>query len=345
MSETQETGCCFTNSSQENSLLSSADCPSDSQSFNTINGKTRETQRITSSNHLQREKQQYSRLITTQIDPNDLLNKGNHLDLSVESYTNSAETAQEDSNICPVKTEVEANDKFSQVLLEEDKLNANEFTSITFSQNNSFFDLKFIRENKIICHRNQVSSLESFDSCITCSRIDSEVFSLSKTTSTSLPVLNYTENQHRFLPAPDQIKREKSVPFICFFCQQRFFHRISSRQGMGNEKEALLCNESNRIQSYGVINDYDVINPLTYNSTREERPEFGRIRRALSCSSSYPDVRIGRTRKLFCPRQPPTTLQRTLSISRTSLSKRQTRRLSTYQKRILFCLSFVSFTS
>lgn len=54
----------------------------------------------------------------------------------------------------------------------------------------------------------------------------------------------------------------------------------------------------------------------------------------------------GRTRKLYCPRQPPTTLTRTLSIARNNIeSHKKSKRLTLKQKSILFSISMVSITS
>ena len=54
----------------------------------------------------------------------------------------------------------------------------------------------------------------------------------------------------------------------------------------------------------------------------------------------------GRTRKLYCPRQPPTTLTRTLSIARSNIeTHKKSRRLTWKQKSILFSISMVSITS
>lgn len=75
------------------------------------------------------------------------------------------------------------------------------------------------------------------------------------------------------------------------------------------------------------------------------------MRRAHSLSSVDGHHRnisvVGRTRKLYCPRQPPTTLTRTLSISRTSVEfkKKLSSKLTKYQKSLLICISLVSFTS
>lgn len=74
-------------------------------------------------------------------------------------------------------------------------------------------------------------------------------------------------------------------------------------------------------------------------------------RRAHSLGSPfYTEALVGRRRKQLghkCPRQPPTTLQRTLSISRTDveLNTGGRNRLTSYQKSLLFCISLVSFTS
>lgn len=54
----------------------------------------------------------------------------------------------------------------------------------------------------------------------------------------------------------------------------------------------------------------------------------------------------GRTRKLYCPRQPPTTLTRTLSIARSNIeTHKKSKRLTLKQKSILFSISMVSITS
>lgn len=54
----------------------------------------------------------------------------------------------------------------------------------------------------------------------------------------------------------------------------------------------------------------------------------------------------GRTRKLYCPRQPPTTLTRTLSIARSNIeTHKKSKKLTIKQKSILFCISLVSITS
>ena len=87
---------------------------------------------------------------------------------------------------------------------------------------------------------------------------------------------------------------------------------------------------------------------LTYYESTRRPVRRPKLRRAMSLSSSLPDARIGRTRKLYCPRQPPTNLQRTLSISRTSIPifKKATRKsLTTEQKLVLLCISLVSFFS
>lgn len=77
-----------------------------------------------------------------------------------------------------------------------------------------------------------------------------------------------------------------------------------------------------------------------------DSPLLPPVRRAMSLSSSYPDpVEICRMRRLYCPRQPPTILRRTLSISRTNLTGKKKKKLTLYQKNLLICLSMVSFTS
>ena len=87
---------------------------------------------------------------------------------------------------------------------------------------------------------------------------------------------------------------------------------------------------------------------LTYYESTHRHVRRPKLRRAVSLSSSFPEARIGRTRKLYCPRQPPTNLQRTLSISRTNIpifKKAAGKRLSSKQKMVLFCISLVSFFS
>lgn len=79
------------------------------------------------------------------------------------------------------------------------------------------------------------------------------------------------------------------------------------------------------------------------------------LRRAHSLGSTSllnqgtrPSVAVltGRTRKLYCPRQPPTTLTRTLSIARSNIeTHKKSKRLTLKQKSILFSISMVSITS
>ena len=82
------------------------------------------------------------------------------------------------------------------------------------------------------------------------------------------------------------------------------------------------------------------------NSRRSRHP----LRRAHSLGSTSllnqgrPSViaLTGRTRKLYCPRQPPTTLTRTLSIARSNIeTHKKSKKLTFKQKSILFCISLV----
>lgn len=87
---------------------------------------------------------------------------------------------------------------------------------------------------------------------------------------------------------------------------------------------------------------------LRYYESTHRHVRRPKLRRAVSLSSSFPDVRVGRTRKLYCPRQPPTNLQRALSISRTNVpmfKKATGKGMTSNQKLVLLCISLVSFFS
>ena len=180
--------------------------------------------------------------------------------------------------------------------------------------------------------------------------------------SSSLPLLNSLPSlllspslrHHQPVSSTDEAETVFVVDDTCILCQPKFSFDITAdlcpHYYCPHQNNAIIMEEEDSLLAHDVSNRYGtnpgIYFPANSSSIHERRTNGGvKMRRAMSLSSSYPEARIGRTRKLFCPRHPPTNLQRTLSISRSNLSKRQTRRLSTYQKLILVSLSLVSFTS
>jgi MFS family permease len=254
------------------------------------------------------------------------------------------------SEIKNTDNEEEANDQETSGRIDEESPNfIAEFTSESSSS----------EEEEEDCSWKSCSS-ESSSAFASNSLKDSSTPCISnKLLSTSLPVLNSVYS-YLLLPSHDRhlqhllLKDTRFTEDSCLLC-----HRSSVDHVLNNifipadhifkgsmtveEEESLIGTGHSRLEA-----GYGANRSLFSGGNNElpERPAFRSVRRALSLSSSYPEARIGRTRKLFCPRQPPTKMQRTLSISRTNLSiKSKTRRLSSYQKMILFCLSLVSFTS
>ena len=179
--------------------------------------------------------------------------------------------------------------------------------------------------------------------------------------STSLPVLNFI---HDIL----LLSSKQDCCLVCHYLNTSSIYALDEHHiKMQEEKECLVVKSvgsSHDTQVTVFNNGYGSTKTTTNNqrctlffdathfperSTLFDHDNLRRsnVRRAMSLSSSYPDHRLhtGRTRKLLCPRQPPTQMQRTLSISRTNVSKRDNSRLSSNQKWILLCLSLVSFTS
>lgn len=111
----------------------------------------------------------------------------------------------------------------------------------------------------------------------------------------------------------------------------------------------VMATSGHDVESAGAENKNLLVGKkLTYYESTRRHVRRPRLRRAVSLSSSLPDARIGRTRKLYCPRQPPTNLQRTLSISRTNIpifKKATGKGMTTDQKLVLLCISLVSFFS
>ena len=113
----------------------------------------------------------------------------------------------------------------------------------------------------------------------------------------------------------------------------------TANNGSANNDNNGTLGECDRLLGHRITNFDDKLRS-------QDSPLLPPVRRALSLSSSYPDpIQICRMRRLYCPRQPPTMLRRTLSISRTNLSKKKKKKLTSYQKHVLFCLSMISFTS
>lgn len=165
-----------------------------------------------------------------------------------------------------------------------------------------------------------------------------------KTTTTSARHLSTSHSSLILLPIFDEGK-SVSTPALSFGHTQSLLLYPTSSE---NQLE-MFAHTANGIDAAEAENKNLLGNKkLTYYESTHRHVRRPKLRRAVSLSSSFPEARIGRTRKLYCPRQPPTNLQRTLSISRTNIpifKKATGKRLTSKQKLVLFCISLVSFFS